>query len=170
MRSLLVAALAGLSLASCADPYQYSYYNPPPLAPPVSRYVPPGYSPPGFTPPGYGQPGYATPAYPSTSYPSTSYPPSYDAPGDPRSLPTPDDGGPSREAAPGGAGEYETPPVLLRPLPNASEVQSPATGMSTAGDDAAPAVASTPRPSGDGSGTVPMMGFRPMKGQRAPGA
>ena len=168
MRSLLVAVMAGLGLAGCADPYQYSYYNPPPLAPPVSRYVPPGY-----TPPGYNPPGYAPPAYPSAPYPSTGYPPSLDVPGDSRSLPTFDDQATSREAPPTGTGEYETPPVLLRPLPNASDLQPPATGTSTAGaagEDAASAVVTTPRPPADGNGTVPMMGFRPMKGQRSPGA
>jgi hypothetical protein len=151
---LLAVAFGGLALAGCADPYQYSYYNPPPLAaPPVSRYVPPAYQP--------------------APYPFSPYaaPPDDAATG--RMPPAGYDDQAPREPPPTDTGEYETPPALLRPLPSASDLQPPA-GTPTAGvaaDEAAPppAAAAPPAPS-DNSGNVPMMGFRPMRGQRAPGA
>ena len=54
---------------------------------------------------------------------------------------------------------YETPNVLLQPLPDTVETPPPEPGR--------PAIVQAPPPP-DPGGAVPMMGFRPMKGQKVP--
>ena len=60
---------------------------------------------------------------------------------------------------------YETPPMLLQPLPDT--VETPSLSAPGFGAPRPATVLVQPQPA-DSGGAVPMMGFRPMKGQRTP--
>lgn len=81
----------------------------------------------------------------------------------PAPLPTPD---PPILAAPATPEDDGTPAVLLQPLPPSDDT----TPVAATTEPAPTAPLAVKKPDPDGAGNVPLMGFRPMRGQKAPGA
>ncbi len=139
MRAVIVMGCAGIALAGCANP---DGYQPMQMSPPL-----------GYTSPAYARPSSTAPAYvPLPPAPSPS-------PADADLPPVVFQPNPPPTATPDPALAEPSTPLLASP--DTSTVQTPAPAPVAAAPVATPA---TP----DKGGDVPLMGFRPMKGQKAP--
>ena len=112
----------------------------------VPVYYPAQPMPISYAPPPLITPYTARPLYPAPVYAPAPEPPPPELQSEP---------GPSDPAT------YETPPMLLQPLPDTVETPPP-----SAREPARPATVLMQPPPADTGGAVPLMGFRPMKGQR----